>query len=325
MMLKQKLSLLGTACAFALGLATSAVQADQFPSDVIHMVVPWKAGGGTDSIARAFAGAMENAAGKAVVVDNISGASGVTGSAGVADAKPNGYTVLLNGSMDLNAPLTFRKLPFSLDSFAYVGACYVTPTWVLAHPDRKYKTLKDLLARAKEQPGKVLIGVAGAVGGTAIVAHAIKGITGANIQIVPYQGGADLRRAAMANEVDAVVLHSPVLLKEVQAGLIKVLAAAAPLDRISYEPARSTPTLKSMDINLQFRNTRGIFVPRSTPKAIVDALEKIAKKACDSDRFAKFGQTFGFAPVWLSGAEFEKEMRDQLEVFKQVKAKYIDK
>jgi len=287
-----------------LGMA-GPLQAADYPSKTIHMVVPWKAGGGTDSIGRGFAEAMKSVIDQAVVVDNISGAGGVTGSIKVAKSKPDGYTLLMNGTTDMTAALTFKDLPLSLDDFAYIGGFFLSPTWVLCHKDRGYKDLADFLAQAKAKPGQLTLGTAGPAGAQMIMASAIKGYTGADFRIIPYSGG--------------------VLLAEVKAGMIKVLGTGMPLDKITYAPVRNTPTLKDIGIPVEIGITRGIYVTKATPESITAKLSEIVEKAAKSETFKKFGDRFGFAPIWVPGPDFEKQIKAELKLFKEIKAKYIDK
>lgn len=318
-------SIMAAVAAAAMGLASPASVAAQenYPAETIHMVVPWAAGGGTDTIARALAAAMEEETGATIVVDNISGASGATGSLDVARARPDGYKILLNGSSDMTAALTFQDLPFSLDDYAFAGSVYTTPTWVVSHADRGYDDLGELIAAAKEKPGELTIGVGGAVGAHALMAHAIKGHGELDVRIVPYQGGAALNKAVLANEVDAGVIHSPILLNEVREGLVNVLAAGGPLDRISHEPLRGMKTLKDHGIPVEVGVTRGIFLPAGTPPEIVEKLGEMIRSAVESESFAEFGKRFGFTPTWRDGEEFEALLRDELKTFSEIREKFI--
>lgn len=300
-------------------------QADEYPSKTIHMVVPWKAGGGTDAIGRGFAEAMKTVVDVSVVVDNISGAGGVTGTVKVAQSSPDGYTLLMNGTTDMTAVLTFKKVPFSLDDLSYIGGFFTSPTWVLCHKDRGYTDLKDFLSKAKANPGNLTVGTAGPAGAQMLMAAAIKGITGSDFRIIPYSGGGDLKKALIGNQVDVGIIHAPVLLGEVKGGLIKVLGTGMPLDKITYPPVRNSKTLKDIGIPIEIGITRGIYVSKATPKEITAKLSEIVEKAAKSESFKKFGDTFGFAPVWISGPDFEKQIRAELELFKNIKAKYIDK
>jgi tripartite-type tricarboxylate transporter receptor subunit TctC len=313
-----------TAMVLASLLVAGPTPGAEYPSKTIHIVVPWKAGGGTDSIGRGFAEAMKTVVDQSVVVDNISGAGGVTGTVKVARGEADGYTLLLNGTTDMTAVLTFKAVPFSLDDFVYIGGFFTSPTWVLCHKDRGYKDLQGFLGKAKADPGKLTLGTAGPAGAQMLMASAIKGFTGADFRIIPYSGGQDLKKALIGNQVDAGIIHAPVLLAEVKAGLITVLGTGMPLDKITYPPVRKTATLKDIGIPVEVGITRGIFVPKATAKEIVAKLSEIVEKAAKSETFKKFGQTFGFAPVWIPGPDFEKQIRAELKLFKDIKAKYID-
>ena len=307
-----------------MSLSLSGAMAADYPSKTIHLVVPWKAGGGTDSIGRGIAEAIKTVIDQSVVVDNISGAGGVTGSIKVARSKPDGYTLLMNGTTDMTAALTFKDLPLSLDDFVYIGGFFQSPTWVLAHKDRGYKNLADFLSKVKQNPGKLTLGTAGPAGAQILMASAIKGISGADFRIIPYSGGKDLKKALIGNQVDAGIIHAPVLLAEVKEGLIDVLGTGMPLDKITYAAVRNTPTLKNINIPIEIGITRGVYAPKGLSKEIVGKLSDIVEKAAKSDSFKKFGERFGFLPIWIPGPEFEQQIRKELKLFKDIKAKHID-
>lgn len=183
-MLRKKTIALVLAAVVSVGLTTQAFA--QFPEKTIRMVIPWKAGGGTDAIGRGLQPAFEAAAGQKMIIDNISGAGTVSGTIAVLKSKPDGYTLLMNGSTDVAAPLTFKpSLPYTLDDFKFVGGFFYSPTWMIAHKDRGYETLQDLLDDAKNNPGTVKIGIAGSAGAQMIMGAAIKGVTGYDVTLVP--------------------------------------------------------------------------------------------------------------------------------------------
>ena len=315
------------AAAMAAGaLLTAGADAAQaeIECDTVRMIVPWKAGGGTDRIGRGLAVALEKQSGKSVIVDNISGASSATGSIKAMKAKPDGCTILMNGSTEMIAFMTFKRdLPFELDQMKFVGAFFNTPTWMLSHRERGYASFADFLEKAKANPGKLTIGTGGAAGAHMIMAAAIKGLAEIDVRIVPYSGGADLKKAILANQIDAGVIHSPVLLKEVRAGLVDVLATGAPLDRIEFAPVRDTPTLTSMDMPISVAAVRGVFVPQATPDAVVDELTEWLEGATRDPEFINFGKNFGFPPVWIPGAQFERDIRRDIAAFREIYDKYI--
>jgi len=317
-------NLAGIAAAAVLAIAASPALAE-FPEDTIHIVVPWKAGGGTDRIGRAIASAFEEAAGVSVVVDNINGAGGVTGSLNVAKGKADGYTLLMNGSSDMTASMTFQpQLPISLDDFAFVGGFYNSPTWILSNAERGYTSLEDLLEKAKAEPGTVTVGTAGPAGAQMLMAAAIKGSSGADFRIVPFSGGADLKKALLGDQVDAGIIHAPVLLSEAQEGLITVIGTGEPLSNLTHEPLQGIATLEDIGIPIKIGITRGLFAPKDTPEVVLAKLREIAAEAAQSDGFKEFGESFGFRPVWVPGDEFEAQVRGELETFQKIKTDFID-
>ena len=175
-----------TSKALAAGLAAGAllvggagVAQAEITCDTIRMIVPWKAGGGTDRIGRGLAVALEKQSGKSVIVDNISGASSATGSIKAMKAKPDGCTILMNGSTEMIAFMTFKRdLPFDFGQMKFVGAFFNTPTWMLSNRERGYASFEDFLGKARANPGALTIGTGGAAGAHMIMARGDQGLAG---------------------------------------------------------------------------------------------------------------------------------------------------
>lgn len=303
----------------------SPVVAAEYPSDTIHIVVPWRAGGGTDTIARGLASAMEGYTKKAVVVDNIAGGGGNTGHMSVVKAKRNGLTMLLNGSSDMNSTLIFRNVPFKLGDFDCVGAIYQTPSWVLSHKDQGLTDLGQFIAKAKKEPGKLVVGVGSLISAGNAVAQSIIGSNNLKVRTIPFDGGGPLKKALLANQVTIGVLHAPVMLGAIQKGDLKVLAAAGSLSGISYTPLRGTKTLRDYNTPVDIGVTRGLFVPKGTPADVISQASALVEKGAKSESFKKFGAKFGFAPIWMGGKEYCEYMQAEDKLIRGIKAKYLDK
>lgn len=127
----------------------------------------------------------------------------------------------------------------------------------------------------------------------------------------------------LGNQVDAGVIHAPVLLPEIKSGLIRVLATGRSLTRIEYPPVRDTKTLRQLNIPVSFGIVRVLMAPKGTPKAVVAKLASLAKKAVATSSYHAFGRKFGVASSWVSGAQETKDIHEQLKTFKTIKAKYI--
>lgn len=322
---KFALTCLGALIASAPVPSQPASAAD-WPADTVRIVVPWRAGGGTDLIARAIAQGMEkHTGGKAVIVENITAGTGNAGHLAVKDAKLDGLTMLLNGSSDLNTPVIFRDTPFKLADYTCVGGIYSTPTWALSHVDQGFKDLGDFIKKAKENPGKLTVGVGSFISAHYVMAKAIIGRNNIDVRVIPFDGGGPLQKAILANQVSMGVIHSPILLNEVKAGKIAVLATGGDLSGINYEPARKVRHIKEWNTPVEIGVIRGIWVPKATPAAIIAKAEAALEKASKSPEFAKFSEKFGFKPIWMSAKDFCAYMDKENKEYRQIKADFIDK
>lgn len=318
-----RILILGIFCFFTF-LGNIALAA--YPEKPIRIIVPYKAGGGTDSIARGFVSAFSKAAGVDVVITNVNGGAGSKGIIQVMKAKPDGYNLILTGSTDIIGLSTFRKMPFkSIGSLTPVGGVYTTPTYVLAHKDRGYKTLEEVIEKSKANPGKLIAGIGGKFGAHDVLANAVNGYKNAGFRIVAFDGGAMLKKATIANEVDICIIHSPVLLNEVKAGLLNVIGTGGSLAKITYPPIQKTKTLREMGIPADVGVTRGVWAPKGTPKDVIAKLEKFIEVATNSEEFKKFGNNFGFAPKYYTSSQFLDLLKLEQGVYTDIKGKFMSK
>ena len=318
-----RLLILGIFCFFTF-LGNIALAA--YPEKPIRIIVPYKAGGGTDSIARGFVSAFSKAAGVDVVITNVNGGAGSKGIIQVMKAKPDGYNLILTGSTDIIGLSTFRKMPFkSIGSLTPVGGIYTTPTYVLAHKDRGYKTLEEVIEKSKANPGKLIAGIGGKFGAHDVLANAVNGYKNAGFRIVAFDGGAMLKKATIANEVDICIIHSPVLLNEVKAGLLNVIGTGGSLAKITYPPIQKTKTLREMGIPADVGVTRGVWAPKGTPKDVIAKLEKFIEVATNSEEFKKLGNNFGFAPKYYTSSQFLDLLKLEQGVYTDIKGKFMSK
>lgn len=299
--------------------AEGPASASDYPSDTMRIVVPWRAGGGTDSIARALATSMEKVSDQSVIVENVTGGAGNAGMLNVKNARPDGYTMLLNGSSDVTAPIVFRDVPFSLDDYVCVGGVYQTPAWILANSKRGFKDFGDFIAAAKENPGKLTLGVTDLATPDHVLAEALVKKAEIDVRIIPFNGGAPLKKALLGNQVDAGVLIAPVMLSEVKSGVANVLVSGGPLDNINYEPLHSIQVPADYGVPIEIGSVRGVFLPKGVPADVVAKVEEIIGNAAQGAAFKKFGENFGFAPIWMPGKKFCEFMKEEDAVYRSIK------
>lgn len=288
-----------------------------YPKEVIHMVVTFSAGGGNDLIARATAAAMEEVSGGTVVVDNITGAGGMTGTQEVVSAKPDGYTILCQDS-SLTSMLVTQKPEFTLDDLVPVASVYSCPTWVLSNSDRGYQNLQDFVDAAKAKPGELTIGTAVTTGAQYLMGCAIANYFDLDVTIIPYTGGNELKAAILGNQVDIGVVHSPILLPEVKEGMVDVLAAGEPLTGINEVSLKDVKTLADYGMDVSFSSTRGFLVPKDTPEEVVAYLEDLFSKCVEAEAMKEFASTFGFEPSYQNRKEYTGFLQEELQGYQTV-------
>lgn len=288
-----------------------------YPEKPIHMIVPWAAGGGTDVVARALAEAMKQYTDVPIVVENVVGAGGSTGNRKVAEAEPDGYTILFNGDTDILGALSVMKTGYDLNSFRYVGGVFYSPTWIISHKDRGIETFEDFLKKAGENPNKLILGSTTPSGAQMVMCVMLQKVTEAPFRIIPYQGGKDMTKILLGNQADAGIIHAPVMLPEVRAGMLRVIGTGGSLAKCSYEPLRSMKTLEELGIPVSMGINRGVLVPAGTSDEVMTKLTEIVKKATESESFRAFGERFGFEPQWTAGPAYEQGFHKQMEIFRQ--------
>jgi tripartite-type tricarboxylate transporter receptor subunit TctC len=298
-------------------LPAGPAEAD-YPEQTIHLVVPWRAGGGTDSIARALAAAMEEVSGQSVVVENVSGGARVPGTMSVVEAKPDGYRMLLNGSSDISSSMVFRDVPFKLDDFVCIGGVYQTPVWILSHRDQGFKSFDDLVAAAKEEPGKLTIGVTALKTPDETLAKLLSEKHGIDVRIIPFDGGAALKKALLGNQVSAGVLYVPVMLPEIESGAVDLLVAGGSLQNVNYPPIRNTKTPADYGVDIVIGSFRGVLMPKGVPESVRKAAVELVQKAVESESYKAFGEKFGVAPEWLPGQRYCDFIAEEMRVFESV-------
>ena len=277
---------------FAL-FAASAAQAQTYPDRPIRLIAPFPAGGLADVLARAVGDEMSKTLGQPVIVENRAGAGGNTGADAVAKAAPDGYTLLMASAGILTAnPFLYAQMPFNVETaFIPVSNVADMSMLVVVNPKVETKTLKEFVALAKAQPGKLNFGSPG-IGttghlGLAMLMHA------ADLKIahVPYRGAAPAITDLIAGQIDGVVDNPPTVISHIQSGTLRPLAVAAK-ERLALLP--DVPTAAEQGVaNYEASSWFGIAAPAGTPPAIIARLHQAIAAAVRTpamqERFGKSG------------------------------------
>lgn len=299
-------------------LACGAVaQAQTYPSKSIRLIVPWPPGGGVDTSARLIAEPLAQRLGQAVVVENRPGAAGNIGTAMFTQEKPDGYTLLM-GSLSPNAvnPHLYSKLGFDpVKDFEFVALAYTVPSFLVVPVNSPFKTPQELVAKAKQTPGKLNFGSGGVGSSQHLFGVMFNTATKIDTVHVTYKGTAPAEAALIAGQIDYMV-DPPTALPFVTGGKLKALAVASKKRSASLP---DVPTLDELGIpNVYTQTFYGVMAPAGTPKAIVDQLNKeinaILQTPEMQERVAKFAaQTNPMSP-----AEFAKFVKDEIDRYGEI-------
>lgn len=265
------LALAATAAAGSLVALPAAAQGS-FPSKPITIVVPFSAGGTTDILARVVGDALKDELGQPVVIDNRAGAGGNIGGALAAKAPADGYTLFMGtvGTHAINAAL-YKKMPFDhLADFAPLTRVAMVPNLLVAHPSRPYKNVKELIAYAKSNPGKVTFGSSGNGSSIHLSGELFKTMTKVDMIHVPYKGSAPAVTDLIGGQIDIMFDNMPSAIQHVRSGRLKPIAVTT-AKRSPELP--DVPTIAEAGVpGYEATSWFGMFAPAKTPAPIVAQL-----------------------------------------------------
>ncbi len=296
---------------FALTSMASSTFAQVYPDHPVRLIVPFPPAGATDIAARLVGEWLSSVWGQPVIVDNRTGASGIIGTEAVARAKPDGYTVLM-GTLATNvmAHLLQSDVPYARDAFEPVTLLTSTPNILMANGNISAKTLPELIAYAKANPGKVRyassgIGLSGHLGVELFAESA-----GIKLVHVPYRGSAPSGQAFAGGEVElTLALVTQALTAMTMAPNIRPLAIAS-AHRSPQFP--DTPTFAELGFpNVQVYAINGLMVPKGTPAAIIDKIYRDSRDALNIAAVKSNLDQLGLDIVASSPAEFGQLLRDE--------------
>lgn len=267
----------------------AALSADaSYPNRPVRMIVPFAPGGASDFVARIIEPKLHDALKQPVVIDNRTGASGYVGVEFASQQPPDGYTILLGniGTMAINASVfpQFKVKP--LDAFTGVTQVVDVPGCVVVHPSLPVKSLKELIEYIRARPGQLDFSASGAGSNSRLAFEYFLQKAGLKAVMVPYKGGASgASLAVVTGEVPMTMLTSASVLPYVKQGRLKLLAVIAP-ERLAAAP--DAPTMAEVGFpELVVGSWQGVYVPKGTPRPVVDTLFKAVTTAMKDPEVAK--------------------------------------
>ena len=291
-------------------LFSAGAQAQDYPSGIIRIIVPFAPGGAADILSHLMSEKLVETWGKPVVVENRAGAGGNIAAEFVAKSKPDGHTLLMGsmGTQAMNVSL-YRKLAFDpARDFAPLSVVAKNPNLLAVHPSVPVQSVSSLIAFAKSQPGKLNYASSGAGSMGHMSAELFRLMTGAQYVHIPYKGGAPAVTAVLSGEADMLFIVLPPILQHVKAGRVRPLAMGT-RERHPLLPAVPT-VIESGLPGFEVRQWYGLLAPSATPKDVLSklytALERILRQPDIMKRITDTGSD----PVVTTPAEFDAMIRE---------------
>ncbi len=293
------------------------LQAQEYPTKPIRMIVPYPPAGGTDIVARTISEPLATALGQPIVVDNRGGAAGNIGTDLAAKSAPDGYTVLFTLSSHTINPKLYDKLPFDIEKdFIPISLAAYIPQILVAHPSLPANNIRELIALAKAQPGMVNYASVGTGSPAHIAGELLKLKTGIDMVHVPYKGGGPAVTATLGGQVQLAFVSMPAALQFVKAGRLKALAVTS--DKRSAA-APDIPTIAESGVPDCIVNSWfGALVPARTPPAVVARLQAAFVKVLQTAEVKERLFAQGAEAATSTSAEFERLIHDELKQWELV-------
>ena len=295
-------------------LIASGAWAQAWPSKPISLIVPFPAGGTTDVLARAVGVELSKSLGQPVVVESKPGAGATVGADFVSKAKPDGHTLLMGAVHHTIATSVYKKLGYDFQtSFAPVSTVALVPNVLVVNPGVAANSVKELLALAKAQPGKLTYGSNGNGTGQHLIGAQFEGMGGVSLLHVPYKGSGPLTTDLLGGQINMSFDTVTPVLSHIKAGKLRALAVttAKRSTALPDVPTMDEAGLKGFNMGTWF----GVLAPAATPVEVVTRLNAEIVKIVNNPEFRKKMDDIGAVPVGDSPAQMAAQIKDDTERF----------
>lgn len=310
-MQRRKLFLAAAAAALAAGVA-APVQAQEYPTKPIRLIVPFPPGGTTDIVGRLVADKLGAELGQPIVVENRAGAGGSIGSGAIASAAPDGYTLgIATVSTHGINPAIYTNLSFdAIKDFQPITNLAAVPNVMSAHPSVPAEDMASFIALAKQDPGKITYASAGNGSVSHMMGELFKMASGTDLLHVPYRGVGPALNDTLAGQVNVLFDNLPSSLPHIQAGKLRALAVAAP-ERVAALP--DVPTFAEVGLaEVNDSSWFGLVAPAGIPEAVLSKVHKAAVTVLADPVVKERLAQLGAAPVGNSPEEYAKQIADTI-------------
>ena len=300
--------------AVVLFLLVTNAHAQSWPQRPVRFLVPFPPGGSTDVAARALAEKVALGLGQQVVVENRGGGGGAVGAAEAARAPADGYTILFAANAVTILHLAVKNLPYdTLRDFVAITQVTTQPNGFAVHPSLPAQNIKELVAYARANPGKISYGHSGAGGGQHLTGELLKKMAGIDMVGIPYKGGGQLIGDLLGGQIQVGIAGTTPLIPHHRAGKIRIIALTS-LER--FPPLPDIPTVAEAGYpGFESSQWLGLLAPRGTAPEIIRRLHAETVKALKLPEVSERLVKAGLQPVGNTPEEFTKVIRNEIEQF----------
>lgn len=288
----------------SLALTTGLAKAEDWPTRPVTFVVPFAAGGITDTVARRMATVMTEKLGQPVVVENHPGAGGIVGTESVANAKADGYTIIYSsgGPMSILPQLQKGKLSYDpIKAFIHIRGVSSSSQMIVANPATPYNNITELVEYAKANPGKVTFGSPGIGTAQHLVGELLKSAAGIDMLHIPYKAGSAQMTDLMAGVIDLSFDYVSVVKPYVDSGKMKVIGTTAPERNVAYPDAQTVVEAGFPGgVNVA---SSWVSAPAGIDQAIVDKLSAVVEETMKDPGIVEFFKTTGLTIIGEKGPD----------------------
>ena len=296
----------------------SFAQADNYPSDAVTIVVPYPPGGTTDLLARLVAKGLGERTDQAFIVKNTPGAGGQVGSRQVAQAKPDGYTLVMGTitSHGIN-PALYEEMTYdALEDFTAVSLVASTPNVIIASTEAPYTTFTEMIEYAKKHPGEINFGSTSVGGSPHMAGELLKNVAQVDITHIPYQGGGPMIADVIGGQVDIGFDNLPSSAGHIQSGKVNALAVTTKERSPMHPDIPSSAELGYEDYDLAA--WFGLLAPAGTPDNVLEFLSSSISEILAEEQTQKQLEALGALPVGSTPAEFNELIKAEITKWEQV-------
>lgn len=310
------MSRIAVSACIALGLIVSSYAfAQTYPSKPIRLIVPYPPGGGVDGTGRVIGHALSEQLGQQVIIDNRGGATGRIGTEMVAKSQPDGYTLLLgSGAPNAVVPAASSKVPYdAIKDFAPISLVGTTDYTLLVHPSLPVRSVKDLIALAKANPGKLTFGSSGILSNTHLAGELFSQLAGVNLVHVAYKGTGPAMLSLLTGETAISFGSGPSAAPYVKSNRLRALGTTGLKRRFP-----DLPTIGEILPGYSVSQWYGVLAPAGTPREIIDRLHKEIVRAIANPKVAQQFANLDTDPVTDTPQEFSALIKSEIDKWRKV-------